>query len=185
MAVKLNSSENYEPIQIEITKEKYPICYNNKIEELVEQGAYPNKEEAEKQNHKFYIDCELYYQKHSGLFAVEEGAVESGTIYSPYDGELCKEYKEEIIGEVSIMSKFHEKFDKFDTSNVNVSNEDDVYSFAHDTFLKIAEEIENEINLDKDSIQLTSPIYYDHEKWYDEYHDEVVELYMRKILKNN
>lgn len=33
--------------------------------------------------------CELYYDKHSGLFAVEQGAVESGTIYSPYSGELC------------------------------------------------------------------------------------------------
>jgi hypothetical protein len=32
---------------------------------------------------------EMYYQKHSGLFIIEEGAVESGTIYSPYDGELC------------------------------------------------------------------------------------------------
>lgn len=180
MAVKLNNSDNYEPIQIEITKEKYPICYNNKIEELVEQGAYPNKEEAEKQNHKFYIDCELYYQKHSGLFAVEEGAVESGTIYSPYDGKLCEEYKEETIGdsEVSIMYKFHEKFNKFDTSNVNVSNEDDVYSFAHDAFSKIASEIENEIYIDKEC-------YDECEEWYDEYHDEVVEAYMRKILKIN
>lgn len=93
--VKLNSAENYEPIQIEITKEKYPICYNNKIEELVEQGAYPTKEEAEAKNHKFYMDCELYYHKGFGLFAVEEGAVESGTIYSPYNGELCEEYTEE------------------------------------------------------------------------------------------
>jgi len=93
--VKLNSAENYEPIQIEITKEKYPICYNNKIEELVEQGAYPTKEEAEAKNHKFYMDCELYYHKGFGLFAVEEGAVESGTIYSPYNGELCEEHTEE------------------------------------------------------------------------------------------
>lgn len=92
--VKLNSAENYEPITIVLTKAEYPIAYNNKIEELVEQGAYPNKEIAEKRNEKFYIDCEIYYHKHSGLFAVEEGAVESGTIYSPYDGELCEEYKE-------------------------------------------------------------------------------------------
>ena len=91
MPLKLNNADNYEYIQIEVTKEKYPISYNNKIEELVEQGAYSNKEEAEKHNRKFYFDMELYYQKHSGLFIVEEGAVESGTIYSPYDGELCEE----------------------------------------------------------------------------------------------
>ena len=32
---------------------------------------------------------EIYYEKHYGLFAVESGAVESGTIYSPYSRELC------------------------------------------------------------------------------------------------
>ena len=48
MGVKLNSAENYEPITIIIDKEQYPIAYNNKIEELVEQGAYATKEDAEK-----------------------------------------------------------------------------------------------------------------------------------------
>lgn len=96
MAVKLNSAENYEPIEITISKETTPIAYNNKIQELVEQGAYLTKEDAEKEHPRFIIDCEIYYQKHSGLFAVEEGAVESGTIYSPYDGTLCEKYDEEI-----------------------------------------------------------------------------------------
>ena len=36
MAVKLNSAENYEPIEITISKETTPIAYNNKIQELVE-----------------------------------------------------------------------------------------------------------------------------------------------------
>lgn len=30
------------------------------------------------------------YEKDYGLFAVEEGAVESGTIYSPYNGNLAE-----------------------------------------------------------------------------------------------
>lgn len=34
------------------------------------------------------IDLELYYEVGVGLMAVEPGAVESGTIYSPYTREL-------------------------------------------------------------------------------------------------
>ena len=65
------------------------FAYNNKIEELVEQRAYPTKEDAEKDNPYFEMNCEIYYEKDYGLFAVESGAVESGTVYSPYSGELC------------------------------------------------------------------------------------------------
>ena len=95
MAVKLNSAENYESITIIIDKEQQPIAYTNKIEELVEQGLYESIEEAENDNPFFEIECEFYYEKHSGLFAVETGAVESGCVYSPYSGELCEEYDEE------------------------------------------------------------------------------------------
>lgn len=93
MAVKLNNADNYEPIFIKIDKEQYPIAYQNKIEELVEQGCYESIEDAEKDNPTFEMECELYYDKHSGLFAVECGAVESGTIYSPYSGELCEDFE--------------------------------------------------------------------------------------------
>jgi hypothetical protein len=50
MAVKLHNAENYEPLTIRIDTNVAPIAYNNKIEELVEQGAYPTKEDAEKDN---------------------------------------------------------------------------------------------------------------------------------------
>ena len=89
MAVKLNNAEQCEGIFIIIDKEQYPIAYRHKIEELVEQGCYPTIQDAEKDNPFFEMACELYYDKHSGLFAVEQGAVESSTIYSPYSGELC------------------------------------------------------------------------------------------------
>lgn len=92
MSVKLNSAENYESINIIIDKEQYPIAYTNKISELVEQGLYETIEEAETANPYFEMECEIYYEKHSGIFAVESGAVESGSIYSPYSGELCEEY---------------------------------------------------------------------------------------------
>lgn len=91
MGVKLNNSDSYEPLIVRLTEAETPIAYNNKIEELVEQGVYPSKEEAIKDNPIIEIECELYYEKHSGLFAVESGAVESNYVYSPYSGELCEE----------------------------------------------------------------------------------------------
>lgn len=89
MALKLNSAEDCERLIIIVDKEQYPIAYRNKIEELVEQKCYDTIEDAEKDNPTFEMDCEIYYDKHSGLFAVECGAVESCCIYSPYSGELC------------------------------------------------------------------------------------------------
>lgn len=89
MAVKLNTSDNYESIKVTLSKGEYPIAYNNKIEELVEEGLYKTTEDAENDNPTIEIEMEIYYEKHYGLFAVESEAVESGTIYSPYTSELC------------------------------------------------------------------------------------------------
>lgn len=89
MAVKLNNYDNYEPIKVTLSKGEYPIAYNNKIEELVEEGLYKTTEDAENDNPTIEIEMEIYYEKHYGLFAVESAAVESGTIYSPYTSELC------------------------------------------------------------------------------------------------
>lgn len=94
MAVKLNNADNYEPIMVVLTEDKYPIAYNNKIQELVEQELYDTIENAKKENPIIEMELELYYEKEYGLFAVESGAVESGTIYSPYSQELCEEYHE-------------------------------------------------------------------------------------------
>lgn len=94
MAVRLNSSDTFEPISVRIDKNVAPIAYNNKIEELVEEGCYPTKEEAEDAHPYFELECEIYYEKGYGVFVVEEGAVESGTIYSPYTGNICEEYHE-------------------------------------------------------------------------------------------
>ncbi len=86
----LNTADNYEPIEITLTKEKYPIAFNNKVEELLEEGCFETREEAEKDVASTPIQCEVYYEKYHGLFIVEEGAVESmDTIYSPYSGEKC------------------------------------------------------------------------------------------------
>ena len=92
--LKINPSENCEAIVILLTKVSYPIAYNNKIEELVEQKLYPSKEAAEKDNPEFELDCEIYYHKHLGVFAVEQGAVESSIIYSPYNCQRLLEDEE-------------------------------------------------------------------------------------------
>lgn len=90
--LKLNSSENYEHLcNVKLTKEQYPIAFNNKVAELMEQDLFTTKEEAEKAVSEMEIELELYYHKDYGLFAVESEAVESGTIYSPYSGELCQD----------------------------------------------------------------------------------------------
>ena len=97
MAVKLNNADNYEPIIIKLDKTNTPIAYGLKIKELVGQGLYPNEEVAEKDNPTFEMECEIYYDVDSGVFAVESGAVESGTIYSPYSGELCEEVERDVL----------------------------------------------------------------------------------------
>lgn len=88
--VKLNDSDNYESLgTIKLTKEKFPIAWNAKVEELMEECGYPRKE-AEDIVKSMDFELEIYYEKGTGLFAVESDAVESGTIYSPYTAELCE-----------------------------------------------------------------------------------------------
>ena len=90
--MKLNGAETYEPILIVLSADKQPIAYAEKINELVEQGLYETTEQAIANNPRFEIECEIYYQRHYGMFVVESGAVDSGTIYSPYSGELCENF---------------------------------------------------------------------------------------------
>lgn len=88
--VQLNNSDTYEHLcNVKLTKDKFPIAFKNKVEELVEECGV-SEEEAEKMVSEMEIELEVYYEKGYGLFAIESEAVESGTIYSPYSGELCE-----------------------------------------------------------------------------------------------
>lgn len=88
MAFKINA-EHYESIIIKITKDKYPIIFNSKVEELVNQKAFNSREEAETFVEGLEIELVLYYEKDYGLFGVESDAVESRyDIISPYSGEM-------------------------------------------------------------------------------------------------
>ena len=85
--MKLNNAENYEHLtNVRLTKDKYPIAFEEKVKELIEECGM-TRAQAEKAVEDMEIELELYYQKGYGLFAVECGAVEAGTIYSPYNKE--------------------------------------------------------------------------------------------------
>ena len=90
--VKLNNSDEYESLgKFKLTEEKTPIAYRAKVEELVEECGF-TEEQAKTYINDMEFELEVYYEKGHGLFAVEIDAVESGTIYSPYSGDLCEEY---------------------------------------------------------------------------------------------
>ena len=90
--VKLNNSDEYESIGvIKLTKEKFPKAFAAKVEELLEEKVCSTQEEAESIVKDMNFELEVYYEKGTGLFAVESEAVESGTIYSPYTAELCED----------------------------------------------------------------------------------------------
>ena len=89
--LRLNNSENYEHLcDVKLTKDKYPIAFSEKVQELIEDCGM-TQEEAEKAISDMEIELEIYYHKGFGLFAVESEAVECGVIFSPYTGEKILE----------------------------------------------------------------------------------------------
>ena len=84
--IKVNDLNVYESINIILDEHKFPIAHKNKVDELMEQGAFESREEARQWVNSTPIELELYYEKHSGLFGVEAEAVESAheTLCSPY-----------------------------------------------------------------------------------------------------
>lgn len=90
--IKLNNADEYEPIEICLTPDKTPIAYQNKVQCLMNSGL--SEDEAKREAYT-PIELELYYETDSGLFAIEPGAVESGTVYSPYSGNLCEDAESE------------------------------------------------------------------------------------------
>ena len=93
--VKLNKETQVESLDITISKEKTPIAFAAKVEELMEDGM--SREEAEKTADGMVFLMEIYYETGCGLFAVECDAVEAGTIYSPYTGEECEQNEPEEL----------------------------------------------------------------------------------------
>lgn len=93
--LKINSAEQAEMLKpIKLTLADFPIAYNNKVQELVEECGI-SEEEAHKCLKDIEFNLEIYYQQGAGLFAVECEAVESGGVYSPYTGDLMEECDED------------------------------------------------------------------------------------------
>lgn len=91
---RLNNSDNYEHLcTVKLTKDKFPVAFENKVQELMEECSM-TREEAEKAIPDMEIELEIYYEKGYGLFAVDSAAVEAGTIYSPYSKKLFEESKD-------------------------------------------------------------------------------------------
>lgn len=95
--VQAYSADEFESINVVVTKDRYPIVYRRKIEEFVENGAYETIEDAEIDNPRIEIELELYYDKGWGLYGVESEAVSSSaeSICSPYSGEPMIDFIED------------------------------------------------------------------------------------------
>lgn len=85
--MKANKVGQEETIEVLLTRSTFPIAFQNKLNELMEQGAFDNEEDAIKWIESNPIVLEIMYEKDSGLFAVESEAIECGGIVSPYSGE--------------------------------------------------------------------------------------------------
>ena len=89
MSIKAYPSNEREIIVIRLDRVKTPNSFKNKVDELMEQGAFDTREEAEKWVEETPIVLEMLYEKHSGLFAVESEAIDSGLV-SPYTRKVIE-----------------------------------------------------------------------------------------------
>ena len=93
--IKINDADCYESFMVILDENKYPIAHQNKVDELMESGAFETLAEAKKWVNTTPIELELYYEKHSGLFAVESDAVDC------YGACLCSPYsKAELVADL-------------------------------------------------------------------------------------
>ena len=127
-AIKMNNADNYESINITLSKENTPIAYQNKLDELMDCKAFDTQAEAEAWPTKTPIELELYYENGYGLFGVESEAVESTEINSPYSGAP-------ILDE--------DEIDQFNDDDQPQYSNDYIKSALNDDILKSIMEISN------------------------------------------
>ena len=89
MSIKAYPANESEIIVIRLDRVKTPNSFKNKVDELMEQGAFETREKAEKWVEETPIILEMLYEKHSGLFAVESEAIDSGLV-SPYTRKVIE-----------------------------------------------------------------------------------------------
>ena len=124
----MNNADNYESIDITLSKENTPIAYQNKLDELMDCKAFDTQAEAEAWLNETPIELELYYENGYGLFGVESEAVESTEINSPYSGAP-------ILDE--------DEIDQFNDDDQPQYSNDYIKSALNDDILKSILEISN------------------------------------------
>ena len=92
MTIKINEPNHEEVIEVRLSREKTPIAFKEKLDELMEEGAFDTEKEAIEWIEKTPFVMEMYYEKGHGLFLVESEAIDSCNIVSPYT-------KEELVEE--------------------------------------------------------------------------------------
>ena len=127
-AIKMNNADNYESINITLSRENTPIAYQNKLDELMDCKAFDTQAEAEEWLSETPIELELYYENGYGLFGVESEAVESTEIKSPYSGAP-------ILDE--------DEIDQFNDDDQPQYSNDYIKSALNDDILKSILEISN------------------------------------------
>lgn len=92
--IMMHPASNIETVTIRLTD--YPVAMKNKLDELMEEGAFDSREEAERYLRQTPIVLEVYYEKGQGLFAVESDALDGGAdICSPYTRKPLVEPEED------------------------------------------------------------------------------------------
>ena len=92
--MKKNKAENYEGILVYLDEKRTPLAFNEKLKELMEEGAFDNENDARSYILTNPIELELYYHKGYGLYGVEYDAIECADVYDPYDGTKMEEWDE-------------------------------------------------------------------------------------------
>ena len=88
MAIEVNDKFHIESVNIQLSRDKTPIAFKNKLNELMEQGCFETEEEAIEFIESAPIKMELYYEKGHGLIMVESEALDSNwDVFSPYTKE--------------------------------------------------------------------------------------------------
>ena len=92
--MKKYNAQEVETITVILSETKNPICFKNKMNELITQAGM-TETEARNYINTTEFELEIYYEENLGLFAVESEAVESCEIFSPYTGEELEEADED------------------------------------------------------------------------------------------
>lgn len=86
MSLTINPTGSEETIEFFLSKEKHPIAFQNKVDELINCGL--TELDAEKFIETTPFVMEVYCAPMLGVFLVESEALESTDIYNPYNGEV-------------------------------------------------------------------------------------------------